>query len=385
MHVNNHLHTPYSFSAFSSVAQALDLCAAQGVAVAGVNDFYTQEAYPSWREAALARKIYPLFNLELITLDAELQAQGLRVNDPANPGRVYLSGKGLRCPAYVEAPWDRRLAQVALANHLQVVAMCRKLNAYLVECGLPLSLDPEALLQDYGISYLRERHLAQALRRRMADYAEGHPARLAEAYWRLGKGSALVPEACLTNPAALENALRSALLKAGKAAFVPEDPAHFLSLQEGCALIRAAGGLPTYPFLADNAAGDFTAFEAGLPAAIETLHRLHIPSVEFIPGRNSATVLETYVRELEAAGFVVTLGSEHNSPAMEPLRLCTRDGDPLSPYLQAVNARGACILAAHQDRVARGLDGYTCPAQREAFCTEGAALIRAVTGQEPLV
>ena len=53
----------------------------------------------------------------------------------------------------------------------------------------------------------------------------------------------------------------------------------------------------------------------------------------------------------------MTFGSEHNTPAMEPIRLRTRDAAELSPKLKAINWRGACAVAAHQagkDNIAAG-------------------------------
>jgi hypothetical protein len=39
--VSAHLHTPYLFSAFSDVNEALDKAVAESVKVLGINDFYT--------------------------------------------------------------------------------------------------------------------------------------------------------------------------------------------------------------------------------------------------------------------------------------------------------------------------------------------------------
>ena len=80
--VNAHLHTPYSFSAFASIGQALDLAAGEGVNVVGINDFYSMDGYAAWKEGCSARKLFPLFGIEFIALNAEDQAAGLRVNDP---------------------------------------------------------------------------------------------------------------------------------------------------------------------------------------------------------------------------------------------------------------------------------------------------------------
>ena len=113
-------------------------------------------------------------------------------------------------------------------------------------------------------------------------------------------------------------------------------------------IIEAAGGIPTYPFLADDAKGHFTDFEADLMKAADTLKKRGFRSVEFITTRNTTAVLEQYAGYLEDEGFIVTFGSEHNTPQMEPVLLRTRDAAELSPKLKAINWRGACALAAHQ-------------------------------------
>ena len=97
--VNAHLHTPYSFSAFRDIPQAMDMAVAENVKVMGVNDFYSTDGYSEWASEASSRGIFPLFNIEYISLNKADQLAGLKVNDPGNPGRTYLSGKGLAYPA----------------------------------------------------------------------------------------------------------------------------------------------------------------------------------------------------------------------------------------------------------------------------------------------
>ena len=90
--VNAHLHTPYSFSAFKDIPQALDMGLAEDVPVMGINDFYSTDGYAEWAAEAAKRGIFPLFNIEYISLNKADQLAGLKVNDPGNPGRTYLSG-----------------------------------------------------------------------------------------------------------------------------------------------------------------------------------------------------------------------------------------------------------------------------------------------------
>lgn len=331
--VNAHLHTPYSFSAFRDVADALDRAAAEGVKVVGINDFYSTDGYGEWQEGCAARGLFPLFGIEFISLNEEDQAAGLRVNDPNNPGRTYVSGKGLAYPVVLSGEPLRQLEAVKAEANAQVEKMCAKLNDWLKAQGCPVVLDFQAIKENLTRGSIRERHLAKALR------------------------LALYPDA--ENPAKVENDLRSKLLKAGGPAFVPEDPKAFLPMATVQRIIEAAGGIPTYPFLGDDAKGNFTDFEADLQKAADTLKRRGFHSVEFITTRNTTAVLERYSAYLEDEGFIVTFGSEHNTPAMEPIRLRTRDAAELSVKLKAVNWRGACAVAAHQaglDSVAAGED-----------------------------
>jgi len=369
--VNAHLHTPHSFSAFGSIAEALDMAAAQGVRVVGINDFYTTEGYGEWSDGCRERGLYPLFGIEMIGLDEDFQRDGVRVNDPANPGRTYISGKGLAFPARLPEPWAGRLAAVRRASDAQVRAMCAKLNDVLAATGAGFSLDADDITRRLTLGNLRERHLAKALREQVWARVADEGGR-EELLTKIFGGKAL--KAYVGDVAAVENEIRGNLLKAGGAAFVPETAAAFLPVDEVVEIIGAAGGMATYPFLADDARGGFTDFEADLPRTAETLWRRGIHSAEFITTRNSAAVLERYAGWLWDNGFVVTFGSEHNTPAMEPILLRTRDGKPLTGRLRELNYCGACVVAAHQ-RV------YACtglayhPDYRDAYATLGDELI----------
>jgi hypothetical protein len=57
-------------------------------------------------------------------------------------------------------------------------------------------------------------------------------------------------------------------------------------------------------------------------------------------------------------GFVVTFGTEHNTPSLEPITLYTTDDKELSATLKRINYEGACITVAHQALVADGKQGW---------------------------
>ncbi len=374
---NAHLHSPYSFSAFTSIDQALDMAVAEGVKVVGINDFYTAAGYDAWAEGCKTRGLYPLFNIELISLNEADQKAGRRVNDPGNPGRTYISGKGLRQPFQLNEPYAGLLAGVLKESNDQVVAMLNKLNALPAMQEAGIQLDLQWILANLTQGMFRERHLAKALRLKVAEAsgfgeAQSTSTDKSQSSDAMATGSnadafKILMEKIFggkelkSNPsdiAGIENEIRGNLLKAGGAAFVPETPEAFLPVESVQAIILAGGGIPTYPFLADDAKGGYTDFEGNLEEVAKELTERGFHSVEFITTRNGVELLEKYAAYLHDQGFVVTFGSEHNTPAMEPIELFARNSTPLTDKLQQINFDGACVIAAHQHLVAQGLRGY---------------------------
>jgi hypothetical protein len=325
------------------------------------------------------RKLYPLFNIEFISLQAEDMAAGIRVNDPNNSGRTYLSGKGLTYPADFPNPIADELAAVREEANAHVEQMCRKLNELLASAGAGFLLDFAAIKRELTKGSIRERHLAKALRLEAYKRYRGKE-ELAGFFERLFGGKK--PQADVDNHAAVENEVRGNLLKSGGAAFVPENQKAFLPLDSVRKIILTAGGIPTYPFLADDAKGSFTDFEQDVVKAAEVLRQRGIYSVEFITTRNSMETLEQYATYLHEQGFVVTFGSEHNTPAMEPVKLTARGGKPLSQALVEISYAGACVVAAHQQAVLNNKQGYLDAsgnadvAHRDEYIKEGNSIIK---------
>ncbi len=356
LNVNAHLHTPYSFSAFRDIDDALDRAVAEGVKVLGINDFYTTEGYEEWAEGCKKRQLYPLFGIEFISLNESDQKAGLRVNDPANPGRTYLSGKGMSYPFRLAEPYATQLSAVQAASNRQVEAMCRKLNDYLRHKQVDITLDVAQIRNELTKGSLRERHLAKALRLAVYTACDNDVSAVQSVLENLFDGKAV--KSLLNDIAGVENEIRSNLLKAGGVAFVPEGHDAFLPMEKVQEMIVAAGGIPTYPFLADDVNGNYTDFESNPERVADQLTGRGFHSVEFITTRNDVKLLEKYASSLYEQGFVVTFGSEHNTPAMEPIELSARNHTPLTDRLKQINYEGACVIAAHQHVVAQGLDGY---------------------------
>ena len=69
--------------------------AGEGLAVLGINDHYTVAGHDEFRQACRVAGIAATFSLEAVGMDRAAEAARLLLNDPDNPGRVYLCGKGV--------------------------------------------------------------------------------------------------------------------------------------------------------------------------------------------------------------------------------------------------------------------------------------------------
>jgi len=377
LNVNGHIHTPHSFSAFRSVEQPFEMAKQEGIGVLGINDFYTTDGYGEFAGLAEKYKVFPLFNIEFMALQQKEQEAGIRVNDPNNPGRTYFSGKGLSFPISMSNESLAKMKTVQDESNRQTCQMVGKLNAFLLSENINLHFDAAQLQKELAKKLFRERHIAQAVRLAVYDKTSDTTERK-ELLKKLFSGKEI--KSPLDNFAAVENEIRGNLLKSGGPAFVEEDPNAFLSLDEVSDLIVDAGGIPCYPVLLDDAKGNFTDFEADKEKMLQSFIEKNISCIELIPGRNDYLILKEFVSYFHSKGFVVTFGTEHNTPEMIPLKISCRGGVPLDGELLRINYEGAAVVAAHQYLKSRGLEGYlhgkvAKRSQQSEFITLGEAVI----------
>ena len=355
---NGHIHTPYSFSAFSGMEEIFRMAHEENIAVLGINDFYVTDGYERFHAGCLVNRIFPLFNIEFIGLLKDEQKKGIRINDPNNPGRIYFSGKGLDFPFKPGWLQKRMLRKVVRESQQQIRAMIDKLNLLIKESHPPLSLSYETIRKKYARDLVRERHLARAVRELASENFRQDGSRIAflETLYG-GKKSVCDSE----NHAALENEIRSRLLKSGGAAYVEEDEKSFLELKKIIRIITSGGGIPCYPVLLDDASGKFTEFENDPEKLYSSLKKIGVDCIELIPGRNDMTILKDFAGFFNSKGFIITFGTEHNTPEMMPLTVSARGQVPLDDSLKRIAWEGACVIAAHQYLRADGRQGYVLP------------------------
>jgi len=300
-------------------------------------------------------KIFPLFNIEFMALQKDLQEAGVRVNDPSNPGRTYFSGKGLCQPAKMSAESEKKIKDLQEESNRQTYQMVEKLNAFLAENDIYLQFDAVELQNRLAKNLFRERHIAQAIRIAVFEKEETDLGR-AVLFNAIFGGKDV--KSAIDDVAGLENEIRNNLLKSGGAAFVPEDPKAFLSLEEVQELIIDAGGIPCYPVLLDFGNENYTDYEGDKEKLLAELKSKNVYSIELIPGRNKFHILKDFVKFFNDNGFVITFGSEHNTPKLDPMKLSAGGGIDLDDELKQINYEGTAVVAAHQYLVANGKEGY---------------------------
>lgn len=339
---NTHVHTNYSFSAFASPAEAAALAWQAGVEIFGINDHYTVDGHGEFREACAALDLPATFSIESVAMDRDAAAAGTLLNDPGNPGRTYLCGKGVTTPDDAEAT----ATLAALREHQRVrnQAMTKRVATHF-----------QATIDDVGPTWndidgqtpcgnTTERHIARAGCERLAALAGGDSATNDDLYLRV------VGVARPGQPAADQNTFRSALLKSGKPCYVDEDPAAYPDLVDLRALYCQLGAIPTYPVLGNPITGG----EDDIAALCDHLAARGIFALELIPTRNTDDRVAAVLAEAERRGWPVFDGTEHNTPTMEPL--VTEWGT--DARFRGRFREAALVLLGHQARVADGLPGY---------------------------
>jgi hypothetical protein len=356
--INAHIHLPPNFSAFESVEQAVDLASRERIGVLGASNYYDYEVYGDFGALALGNSIYPLFGIEIIAMSESLRLSGAKVNDPGNPGKIYICGKAITRFEPMSAEAARLLGVIRSNDSGRMAAMTSRLAEIFLRKGVDTGLDSDAIIDRVvrrhrcprNRVYLQERHVCQAFQERFFELvASGDRlAKLTEIF-----GSA--PKSRPDDAVGIQNEIRSHLMKTGKAAFVEES---FLTLEDAYRLICELGGIPCYPILADGQI-PISAFEAPVEKLIENLRSAGIWMAEFIPTRNSVETVEKYVPALRAAGIVVTAGTEHNTLDLGPIEPTCLRGQRVPPAIMAIFREGACVAAAHQQLALNGKCGFT--------------------------
>ena len=354
---NSHIHLPPNFSAFESVSEAVHLAARQNIRVLGAGNYYDFSVYNEFAQAAFKKGIFPLFGTEIIALERNLQQQVIRVNDPVNPGKYYICGKGISRFERLSHRAAELLSVIRSNDALRMCQMAEKLGRVFSERGVEMGLTDatviDRVVRRYGCDRravtLQERHLAQAFQEVFFEKVpeERRIQRLAEVFGCQVKSG---PQ----DAVGIQNEIRSNLMKAGRPCYVDEV---FVDLSQAKELILELGGIPCYPVLADGAK-QRCEYETPVEELIGNLNTGRYSMAEFIPVRNQPEVLAEYVKAIRKAGIAVVAGTEHNTLDVLPIAPVCAHGQAIPKQVKDIFREGVCVLAAHAFLSAHGLCGF---------------------------
>jgi hypothetical protein len=283
--------------------------------------------------------------MEAVALDRPAQQGGLRLNDPNNPGRCYLTAKSVTRALPAGGRGAAALGRMRAALTERNRQLVANLNRHLVSIGARVQISMEQVEALTPAGNTTERHVIQTLAEAVLA-AEAD----AGAVFTALCGSA-PPD--LTTAAVLHDFLRGKLVKAGCPDYAPELPEAFLSIEDMAAMYLEMGAIPTYPVLGNPVCE----LEEDIPAMIARLEALKIFALEVIPNRNTPERLTAIVEAAGAAGIPIFTGTEHNTKTPGPL---TDKYSPHEPFRTAF-FEGALVALGHAAEIKRGNLGYVTP------------------------
>jgi hypothetical protein len=359
---NSHIHTSESFSVFRSPTEAVWQAAREGIAVLGINDHYTVAGHEEFRQACEIACIAATFSLEAVAMDRAAETSGLLLNDPDNPGRVYLCGKGVtRVPpdSSVEMQTLTRMRAALEHRNREMTQKVAALFRERLEADGPTWETVRALTPRGNAT---ERHVSWATVFRLRELAAERRAPLAEIVQRC---CAAAPPAS-ADDAALQIFVRAKLLKAGAPCYVRESEDAFVPSEKLREIFLAFGAIPTYPVLGNPVISG----ERDVEALLNRLEAAGFYAIEVIPHRNTRDRLAEIVSAGRRRWWPVFNGTEHNTPEARPLL----DPFALDPEFEPWFRQSTALLLGHQRLAGRGEPGFvdkdgrpTIPDARKRF------------------
>jgi hypothetical protein len=343
---------PPNFSAFTTVEDAVETSAREGVKVIGTSNFHDYGVYDRFDAAAREHGLKALFGLEFISvLDEEMRA-GITVNDPANPGRAYICGKGIPAPTRPDADSQAFIDAAKVSNEARTTQMVDRVRELYAAAGLDVDVSYASIVEKVAARaevppawvVLQERHVALGFQEALF---EAIPA--GERLPFLERLYGQPAKAAADDVVATQGELRSRLMKAGCPAFVDETPVPF---EDAVGFIRGLGAIVIYPTVADGA-DPICGYEDPVEDLIARMGSHDIFGAELVTVRNTPECVERYVKAWRDAGIFVTAGTEHNT--LDPT--CV-GGAPIPEAAREIFWEGVCVVAAHQHLKQQGEAGY---------------------------
>lgn len=335
--INLHVHTNESFSYFSSPTESVMRAYDENVYYFGINDHYTIDGHGEFRAACAIAGLEPFYSIEAIALDVVTLAMKRRFNDPNNPGRIYIIGKGvtkdLGKGSREEGIFDGMKEAIRKRN----MRIVERMNAHAEGKGVPLDLryDDVRALTPKGNS--TERHVVQAFCEKVGSLSKSGDERIGLFEKLLG---VKLDNKTVEDQAELQTLVRAKLVKSGMPCYVEEDEKAFTSIQNLVQIFRQYGTIPTYGVMGNP----ITEEEDDLEALFKKVTGMGMYGLDLFEFRTKLERAREIVEAARAYGLPVFIGTEHNTKTEAPLTGEIGRDPGLYPYLK----ESADFLKGHQ-------------------------------------
>jgi hypothetical protein len=334
--MNLHIHTSESFGVFQNATEAVLEGYIAGLKYMGINDHYTIAGHQEFKEACIIAGIKPLLSVEAIAQSPKEAEMGLRLNDPTNPGRCYLSSKGVSKPLIPGNEGIRILEQMRELTLSRNNEIAKKISDFLQSEGFKKPFHFDLVLSYAPKGNVTERHLALALCKYLEEEFKT-PEKITifmKKFWPSFNGE------IARDSVRFQNYLREVFVKVGGRAYVEESKEAFIDVKTMLKVHLEMGGIPSYSLIGSP----LTEMEKNIPFLFDWLEEHNIFAVDVFPDKIDFERLKSIVDEAKKRHFPVFIGTEHNTKDPAPLVAELSCRKEFNPYFIA----SARLLLGHQ-------------------------------------
>ena len=335
--INLHIHTNESFSIFRSPSEAVWQAYLQGIEYFGICDHYSTSGHNELRSACGIAGLKAIFGMEIKTIDKDALKRGVCVNDPHNPGRVYLIAKGITRQLKKSGRADRILRSMRNAIRKRNQAISANLDQYTKEKGYDIGFSyPDALsLTPHG--NVTERHVIQAFCEKIKVLTE-NSAEQKTIFEDLVNTE--IENRVFDDPWELQELVRTRLIRSGKPCYAQEDRRAFSSEKNVIGIFLEYGAVPTYSVMANP----ITSEEEDIERLLRKVKKKGLYAFDLLEFRTELKRARQVIETAGQYGFPVFIGTEHNTKKMMPM-----NGEiGKSPEFYAYLRKSADFVIGHQ-------------------------------------
>jgi hypothetical protein len=363
--LNLHFHSFFSFNAEDwSPSRIAWEARKAGLYAAGLCDFDVLDGQEEFVRVGFRLGLRTLASMETRVFVKE-QA-GVDITSPGEPGVTYIMGAGFARPLPAGSAQERGLAGYRDRARARNVALVSRINPHVPDIAIDYERDVLALTPAGAPT---ERHIVRAYINRAKSVFD--TAGATAGFWaKLLQKDLEETVELLADAPALEEKVRSKLVKRGGVGYEQPSPDTFPPVDEFIRWVLSAEAIPMVTWLDGTSPG-----EKDCRALLESMRARGAAAVNIIPDRNwnlskpderrvKRENLRAVVETAEAMGFPICIGTEmnrHGLPFVDDL-----DGEGLKPYKEAFT-RGARILVGHMLLARFAGYSYVGPRARAEF------------------